>query len=180
MTTTDSPPPNLTTSDIAALRARTGIVRNSRLVCWFTFGVAIVSAFLGVCMMLMIISVLTPLSAISFMRVLAALQWGLGGVMFCFMCPALCQWCLRMLHVQLKLDEKGADFLLGTRKKPEELFMPWEQILRVEQKRVGNVQQFTVTARDGSIAQFNSYTFFRPARAARIIAERAGLTVQKL
>jgi hypothetical protein len=168
------------TAEMAAHRARTLLLHNSRLACWMTFVVAIVSVFLGICMMLMAISLLMPLSAISFMRVLAALQWGLGGAMFCLTSPALCKWCLRMLHSKVKLDEKGADFLLGTSKKPDELFMRWEQITRIEQKRVGNAQQFTVCGRDGSYAEFDTYTFFRPGHVARMIAERAGLSVQKV
>lgn len=178
----DSPSLQEATSSLpkaAAYLTEPVTLQNSRIACWLTFVVAIVSAFLGVCMMLMVVSVLTPLSAISFMRVLAAVQWGLGGVMFCLMCPSLCQWCLRMLHYKIQLDEKGAEFLLGTRTKPQELFMPWAQITRIEQKRVNNAQQFTITAQDGSYAQFNSYTFFRPGHAARMVAERAGLAIQK-
>lgn len=164
----------------AALRARPVILHNSRLACWLTFAVAIASAFLGVCMMLMVFSELTPLSALSFSRVLGALQWGLGGLMFILMCPSLCQWSLRMLFYKIKLDEKGADFQLGTKKKPDELFLPWEQIVRVEQKRVGNIPQFKVTASNAGSAQWTAYTFFRATHAARMVAERAGLPIQKV
>jgi hypothetical protein len=160
-------------------RAKTVFLRNSRIVCWLTFVVAIVSAFLGVCMMLMVVSVLTPLSAISFVRVLAAAQWGLGGLMFCLLCPSLCSWSMRMLNSQVKLDAAGAAFQLGSKKNPAALFMPWDQIVRVEQKRVNNVQLFTITARDGGYAQFNAYTFFRPSHVARTIAGQAGIQIVK-
>jgi hypothetical protein len=71
------------------------------------------------------------------------------------------------------------DFNLGTKKKPQELFMAWEHVVSVQQKRVGNAQEFTILGTDGSRATFSSYTFFRPRKVARMIAERAGLTVQK-
>ena len=64
------------TSQIAEHRARHVVLHNSRLVCWMTMGIGVCSVFIGICMVLMVFSVLTPLSAISFMRVLAAAQWG--------------------------------------------------------------------------------------------------------
>jgi hypothetical protein len=167
------------TSEVAAHRARTVVLHNSRLVCILTMAMGVICAFLGVCMMLMIVSLLTPLSAIGFMRVLAAAQWGLGGVVFVMGCPALWKWGLRMLHKRVKMDERGVDFVLGTKKEPIELFMPWENIASITQKRVDNGQQFTVTGADGSFAQFSSTSFFRPMRVARMIAERAGVGIGK-
>jgi hypothetical protein len=167
-------------AEIVSHRAKTIVLHNSRLVCWLTMGMGVCSAFIGVCMMLMIFSLLTPISAISFMRVLAAAQWALGGLLMCLMCPALWKWGLQMMRKKVKLDERGVDFSLGTKKEPIELFMEWAQVASVKQKRVGNARQFTITGADGSYAQFNSYTFFRPRHVAKMIAERAGLVVQKV
>jgi hypothetical protein len=166
------------TSQIAAERARPKVLHNSRIVCWGMMGVAVCSLLIGVCMVLMVFSVLFPLRAITFMSVLAAAQWGLGGFMMGYMCPWLWKWSLGMLHKKVKLDERGVDFQLGTKKNPQELFMPWDTVASVQQKRVGNAQQFTITGADGSVAQFSSYTFFRPKRVARWIAERVGQTIQ--
>jgi hypothetical protein len=84
-----------------------------------------------------------------------------------------------MINFNVKLDERGADFNLGTKKKPRELFMAWEQVSSVQQKRVGNAQEFTILGSNGSRASFTSNTFFRPKKVARMIADRAGLTIQK-
>jgi len=168
------------TGQLAIERARPVVLHNSRIICWLTMGMGICSMFIGLCMMLMIFSVLSPISAISFMRVLAAAQWGLGGFMMCVMCPALWKWGTRMLSFNVKLDGRGVDFNLGTKKKPGELFIPWEHVASVQQKPVGNVQEFTILGTDGSRATYSSYTFFRAKRVARMIAERAGLTVQKV
>jgi hypothetical protein len=167
------------TSDIAEHRARHVVLHNSRLVCMVIMGIGVCSLLIGICMVLMIFSVLSPLSAISFMRVLAAAQWGLGGFMFCYLCPAMWNMGLRMMHKRVKLDERGAEFSLGTKKKPVDLFMAWDDIVAVKQQRVGNAQQFTIQGTEGSFAQFSSYTFFRPKRVARMIAERVGQTIQK-
>ena len=167
------------TSEIALRRARTVVLHNSGIVCWMTMGTGVVSVFMGVCMMLMVYTLVIPLNAISFMRVLAAAQWGLGGLMMCMMCPWLWKWGTRMLNFNVKLDARGVDFNLGTKKKPGELFMAWEQVAAVEQKRVGNVQEFTILGKDGSRASYSSMTFFRSKHVARKIAEGAGLTIQK-
>jgi hypothetical protein len=167
------------TAQIAEYRARHVVLHNSRLVCMGVMGIGVCSALIGICMVLMVFSVLTPLSEISFMRVLAALQWGLGGVMFVYLCPALWKWGMGMMHKRVKLDERGANFSLGTKKKPVDLFMLWDDIVAVKQQRVGNAQQFTIQGTEGSFTQFSSYTFFRPKRVARMIAERVGQTIQK-
>jgi hypothetical protein len=174
--------PNMSgiTSEIAAHRARHMMLHNSRVVCFGTMGMGVCSMILGICMMLMVFSLIFPVSAISFMRVLAAAQWGLGGFLMCYMCPALFNWSGALLHKRVKLDERGVDFVLGTKKKPVELFMPWDEITTIKQQRVGNAQQFTVTGNDGSYAQFTSYSFFRPKHVARLIAERAGVAIQKV
>jgi hypothetical protein len=84
-----------------------------------------------------------------------------------------------MANYTVKMDDRGVDFNLGTKKKPVELFMAWDNVASVEQKRVGNAQQFTITGKDGSFARFSSYTFVRPKKIARMIAERVGQTIQR-
>jgi len=193
MTTGEFPKPNQTQAgqsglvagagagkpaEMAEHRARTVVLRNSRIVCWMTMGMGIISVFLGICMMLMVVSLLFPLSAITFMRVLAAAQWGLGGFLMCMMLPYAWKWGRRMLSAHVKLDARGVDLNLGTKKKPVEMFVEWDQVASVEQKRVGKIWEFTITAKDGSWARYTTNTFFRSKRVARMIAERAGLTVQ--
>jgi hypothetical protein len=167
------------TSQIAAERSHPVVLRNSRLLCWSTMGIGICSLLIGICMVLMVFSLFTPLGAFSFLRVLAAAQWGLGGVVMGYMCPVLWNWGQTMASHTVKLDEQGVDFNLGTKKKPLELFMPWDNVASVEQKRVGNAQLFTISGKDGSVAQFSSYTFVRPKKVARMIAERVGQTIQR-
>lgn len=162
---------------MAEHRAGTLVLRNSRIVCWLTMGTGIISVLMGICMMLMVFSLLFPLHVITLMRVFAAVQWGLGGFLMCMMCPWLWKWGTRMLGFNVKLDARGADFNLGTKKKPGELFMAWDQMASVEQKRSGKIWEFTFVAKDGSWASYTSNSFFRSKHVARTIAERAGLTI---
>jgi hypothetical protein len=166
-------------AEMAEHRARTVVLRNSRIVCWMTMGMGVISVLLGICMMLMVVSLLFPVNAITFMRVIAAFQWGLGGFLMCMMLPWLWKWGTRMLSANVKLDARGVDLNLGTKKKPVEMFVAWDQVASVQQKRLGKIWEFTITAKDGSWASYTTNTFFRSKRVARMIAERAGLTIQK-
>jgi hypothetical protein len=166
-------------AEMARHRAKTVVLRNSRLVCWMTMGCGIVAVPMGICMVLEGGSLLSPLSAISFMAVLAAAQWILGGFMFSMTLPFAWKWGARMLSANVKLDARGVDLNLGTKKKPVEMFVEWDQVASVEQKRLGKIWEFTITAKDGSWASYTTNSFFRSKRVARMIAERAGVTIQK-
>jgi hypothetical protein len=164
---------------IAGRSAHVVVLHNSRIVCWFTIAIGVIGSIFGVCMMLMVFTLVFPLSAISFMRVLAACQWGGGGLLMCLMLPWTWTWSTKMLHANVKLDAQGVDFKLGTKKRPLAVFMAWEQVAAVKQRRVGNVMEYSFLGKDGSRAAFTSLTFFRSKRVARMIAEHAGLTIQQ-
>ncbi len=53
--------------------------------------------------------------------------------------------------------------------------MPWNRIEAVHYKRISNAHKFTILGMDSSTVTFTSYSFYRPKRVARLIAERAGL-----
>jgi hypothetical protein len=167
------------TSEIAARRNHTVVLHNSRIVCWLTMSMAIIAVPLGICMVLEGGSLMYPLSAITFLAVLYGAQWILGGVMMCMTCPWLWKWCTRMLSTKIKLDARGVDFHFGTKKQLSQVFMAWDQVASVQQKRDGKVWEYTILGKDGSRATYSTYTFFRPTHVARKIAERAGLTIQK-
>jgi hypothetical protein len=155
-------------------------LRNSRILCWTTQVGSIVVAFMGVCMLLMVVSLLFLQGPFSFVNLIGALQWSLGALVMLLMCPWLWNKGRAMAEYQVKLDPRGVTFNLGTKKKPSDLFLPWDQISAIKRRRIGNAQQFWVEAKDGSEARFSSYTFFRPKNVACMIAERTGLTVQDL
>ena len=71
------------------------------------------------------------------------------------------------------------ELYLGSKKKPDEFFMAWEQVTAVQQKRAGEVWDYTILGKNGDYAIYSTYTFFRPTSVARMIAERAGLAVQE-
>jgi hypothetical protein len=84
-----------------------------------------------------------------------------------------------MLGYQVLLNGRGVTFNLGTKRNPADLFMPWDQVKVITLRRDVNVQRCSVHGSDGSQATFSSYTFFRPKKVARMIAERAGVTIQR-
>ncbi len=104
------------TAEIAGLRARTVDLHNPRFLCWTAMSCGIVAVPLGICMMLEGVSLLLPMSAITFRAALAAAQWIVGGFLMCMMCTWTWQWGTRMLGLHVKLDARGVDFNLERRR----------------------------------------------------------------
>jgi hypothetical protein len=178
MSTTEFPVPGSgagITSQIEINRATPMVLRNSKFLCWVTMSGSFFAAFMSVCMLLMVFSVLSSGGG----NMLAAAQWGFGALALGYMCIWLWKMGKAMLEYQVLLDSRGATFNLGTKKKPSDLFLAWDQVAAIRYGRVGNLQQCRVQGFDGSEARFSNYTFFRPKKVARMIAARTGLTLQK-
>lgn len=176
-----APGPNAAiNSEIEFKRAIPRVLRNSRILCWTTLVCSIAVAIMGVCMLLMVFSLLFLQGSINFGNVIAASQWGLGALSMLLMCRWVWNMGRAMAEYRIKLESRGITFNLGTKKRPSDLFLPWDQITAIKRQRIGNTQQFSVEARDGSEARFSAYTFFRPRTVALQIAERAGLGIQIL
>lgn len=166
---------------LAGLRAKTIEVRNSRLVCWSMFVISIAAVILGILMIVIACGEFLPYRGVSFMRILNTVQWAFGGVAMMSMGPAVWQWARRMSFYKAKLDPRGVDFTLGTRRNPEQVLIAWDQVASVEQRRAGgNILLFTIKGKDGSYATYSATTFFRPKHLARLIAHRAGTAVQEV
>jgi hypothetical protein len=166
------------TSQIELNRAVPMVLHNSRFLIGVTMICSIVVAFFAVCMALMVFSVLST-SGSSGGNLYNAFWWGFGALAFGYGCPWLWKMSRAMAGYRVTLDSRGVNFNLGTKKKPSDLFLAWDQVAAIKHKRVGNAQQYYVQGKDGSEARFSSYTFFRPKKVARMIAERTGLAIQK-
>jgi len=167
------------TSQIEMNRANPMVLHNSRLLIGVTMIFSIIAAFFAVCMVLMVFSVLSSGGGLSGGNLYNAFWWGFGAFAFGYGCPWLWTLSRAMAGYRVTLDSRGVNFNLGTKKKPSDLFLAWDQIAAIRHKRVGNAQQYYVQGRDGSEARFSSYTFFRPKKVARLIAERTGLAIQE-
>jgi hypothetical protein len=166
-------------SQIEAHRSKPVVLHNSRILCWTILAISISTAFMVLCMVLYVLTEIFPLSALTVGKGFSAFQWALGALVMFSMCPWLWQMGRTMASNRVRLDSHGVDFILGSRKKPQELFLAWDQVASVKHQRIGNLQYYFVHGSDGSKATFNSYTFFRPRRVARLIAERAGHPIQE-
>jgi hypothetical protein len=58
--------------------------------------------------------------------------------------------------------------------------MPWDQIRAIQHNHVANADLYTVLGKDGSSARFSSDTFFHSKTIARLIADRAHLSIEEL
>lgn len=164
------------TSQIEFNRAQTVVLRNSRFLIGLTMFGSIGAAIFALCMALMVFSVLSSSAG----NALNAAQWGFGALALGYMCTWLWKMGRGMAGYQVLFDSRGVTFNLGTKKKPSDLFIAWDQVAAIYHKRVGNAQQYIVQGKDGSEARYSSYTFFRPKKVARMIADRTGLAIQKL
>jgi len=154
-------------------RARAVVLRNSRIVCWMTIGCGIVAVPLGICMVLEGGSLLFPLNAITFIAVLAAAQWILGGFLMCMMLPWVWKWSTRMLRANVKLDARGVDLNLGTKKKPVEMFVAWDQVASVQQKRLGKIWSSPLLQKtEAGPATRRTHSFARSAWRGRLRSEQ--------
>jgi hypothetical protein len=140
---------------------------------------SVVSAFFAVCMALMVFSVFSSGGGSSAGTLYNAFWWGFGALAFGYGCPWLWKLSRGMTVYKVILDSRGVNLNLGTKKRPSDLFLAWDQVAAIRHKRVGNAQNYYVLGKDGSQAIFSSYTFFRPGKVARLIAERAGLAIQE-
>jgi hypothetical protein len=160
-------------------RATPMVLLNSRFLIAVTMTCSILAAFLAICMVLMVFSVLSSGGGASGGNLYNAFWWGAGALAFGYGCPWLWKLSRAMANYRVMLDSRGVNFNLGTKKQPSDLFLAWDQIAAIKHKRVGNAQQYYVLGKDGSEARFSSYTFFRPKKVARLIAERTGLAIQE-
>jgi hypothetical protein len=167
-------------SQIEFYRSKPVMFRNSKFLCWVTMSGSFFAVLLGIGALLVIFSMVFPISDLTADRGWSALRWAFTLLAMICMVPWLWKLGRNMAGYQVRLDNRGVDFNLGTKKKPSDLFMPWEQISAIKQRRSGNVQQFVVYGTDGSTATFTSYTFFRPKKLARLIAARTGVAITKL
>lgn len=167
------------TSQIEAYRSRIVVVRNSRIYIALLFLISLAAALIGICAVLAAGSQLFPFSALTVGRGMGAAQWGFCGFLIASMCPFMWTMARNMAQCSATLDSSGVHFNLGTKRSPLQVFMQWDKIISLKQQRVGNAQVFTVLAADGNFARYSSYTFLRPKKVTRLIAERTGLSIQK-
>jgi len=183
MSTTEFPIPGQgagVDSEMGLRRATRIVLRNSQILCWTMMSFSIFAAAIAAAMAIVFLGEMIPLSRHNSARLMDAGRSLIFTLAAAASVPTLWRLGRTMTDYRVVLDGKGADFNLGTKDRPAHLFLPWDQISAVKRRRAGNVQQFWVEGRDGSEALFTSYTFFRPKRVARMIAERAGLTIEKL
>jgi hypothetical protein len=167
------------TSQMEMYRATPVVVTNSRVLIAFTMICSILFGVFAVCMALMVVSIFST-GGSGGGNLFSALRWGVAALAFGYACPRFWKLSRAMAQHKVTMDSRGVIFNLGTKKQPADLFLTWDQIAAITHKRVGNAQQYYVVGKDGSEARFTSYTFYRPKKVARLIAERTGLPIQEV
>ncbi len=151
------------------------LLRNNRILIFLSFLGSIVALGVALCMVLVSLTSIFPLSAMNMDRAAAGALWVLGAWLMAMAQVYLWRQGQLMAHCSVLLDNYGAHFKLGSTENAREAFMPWNGIEAVHYKRIPNAYKFTILGTDSSTVTFTSCSFYRPKRAARLIAERAGL-----
>ena len=151
------------------------LLRNNRILIFLTFLGSLAALFVSLCMGLVALTSIFPLKAMNSDRAAAGLLWVLGAWLMAMAHVYLWRQGKLMAHCSVLLDDHGAHFRLGNTENAREAFMPWKEIEAVHYRRIPNAHKFTVLGTDTSTVTFTSYSFYRPMRVARLIAERAGL-----
>jgi hypothetical protein len=147
----------------------------------------VVIALFGVCAILIALgmaleacSVLFLQHGYIFLRILAGLQWGLGGVSIAAIGLAFWRFALRAGFHQVRLEPDGVHFRLGTRKKPFAALLGWDQISSVTHQRRPDNHYVFISGKDGTQVNYTAYDIFRYKKLARLIAARANLPLTEL
>jgi hypothetical protein len=151
------------------------LLRNSRILVSLSFLGSVVALGVALCMVLVALSSIFPLSAMDLDRAAVGALCVLGAWLMAMAQVYLWRQGKLMGHCSVLLDDYGAHFKLGNTENAKEAFMPWNGIEAVHYKRIPNAHKFTILGADSSTVTFTSYSFFRPKKVARLIAERAGL-----
>lgn len=115
-----------------------------------------------------------------FIKALNVIQWAGGSFLTASLGLTMCRVGLRMTYYQARLDSRGVDFRLGSRKSPQEQFFSWDEIAAVKHKRIPNNEYYAVIGKDNRLADFTIYTFFRAKKLARQIAANASQSIQEI
>jgi hypothetical protein len=151
------------------------LLRNNRILVFLSFLGSIAALFVSLCMVLVSLTSIFPLSAMNSDRAAASALWVLGAWLMAMAQVYLWRQGKLMAHCSVLLDDYGAHFKLGNTENAREAFMPWDGIEAVHYRRIPSAHKFTILGTDTSTVTFTSYSFYRPKRVARLIAERAGL-----
>jgi hypothetical protein len=165
------------TSEIEMQRGIPVRVHNSRIAIATIFLISISAAFISICMVLYVFSIFS--SGFSLSNLFSALVWALSAFSIGYMCPWLWKMASSMSAHRVTLDVHGVNFKLGTKKKPVDVFLGWDEISGLWHERINNAHYYFVQSKGGGEVRLSSYTFFRPKKVVRLIAARTGLAIQE-
>jgi hypothetical protein len=160
--------------------ARPVIFRNSRFfIAWLIlFGAA--AMVIGLAMTLVALyEILTPRHSL-LLKALNAILWASAAFNMAWLGVIILRAGVQMTYYEARLDGRGVDFRLGSRKEPYVQFFSWDQIAAVKHERMPTDQYYAVIGKDHRVAEFTMYTFFRAKKLARQIAARAGQSIEEI
>ncbi len=154
------------------------VFRNSRFLIGLMILGSLVAALFAIGFLLIPIGQWAQQPRFSISMLASAISWLVGAISIGFLCPWLWSLARKMRHYRVLITAEAAGFLLGSGKSPQVHTLTWSQIRAIQHKRIGNAQYYVVVA-DAPV-QFSSYTFFRPKKLARVLAQRIDKPIQEV
>jgi hypothetical protein len=138
--------------------------------------------FLAVCGFFLTISLIMKIRIhhLSFWPIYGAIQWAACTYYMIPLGWALLKHARYVGHFRAKLDARGVEFRLGSRKNPDNAFFAWDQIATVNERRSQAYHYYSVVAKNEASVEFTSLIFLRPGKLAHEIARRANLPITEL
>lgn len=155
------------------------LLRNSRLLIFLSLLGSLAALFVALGMIAVALTAFFPLRALTADRFAAGMLWAIGAWLMAMSQVYLWRQGNVMSNCSILLDNHGAHFRFGDQKNATEAFVRWNEIAAVQYKRISNAKKFTILSKDTNIVTFTSHSFYRPRRVARLIAQRAGLPLQR-
>jgi hypothetical protein len=160
--------------------AKTAVFRNDWFLTAFLFTASLLSFVFALGMLVLTLNLAFPLHGYTWDRGISVFQCAIGT--FFSLVTGLSLWVqgLKMAHYQARLDDRGVDFRMGTKKYPHETFFAWDQIAAVRHWRVAGSNCYAVVGRDNRVFEFTAYVFFRPRKIANRIAAHIGQPIEEI
>jgi hypothetical protein len=163
-----------------AMNTKPIVFRNSRFfIAWIVL-LGVVGMVAGAGMTLMALDeIVTPWHSL-LPKIWDAILWAIAACYSALLGFSLFRTGLEMTFYEARLDGRGVDFRLGSRKQPCVEFFSWDQVAAVKHKRVSTDQYYAVVGTDQRVTPFTHYTFFRAQKLARQIAAHAGRSIEEI
>lgn len=159
---------------------KTVVFRNDWFLVAFYLIVGLLAILFSIGMFAFTLTLIFPLHGYSWARGISVCESSIGTVLTFLFGFSFWLQGIRLAHYQARLDDRGVDFRMGSKKYPHETFFAWDQIAAVNHWRVAGSNCYAVVGKDKRVFEFTAFIFWRPKKLANRIAAHIGLPIEEI